>query len=342
MRLLTITSDGKTLDLETGIVIRHDANLRVAYIGITYSNPSEMEYQYKLDDAEHWTNTKDRSLEFSALSWGEHVLRVRAHKYNSTWSMPVEVQFSIIPPFYGTWWFRFFLLIILSSLVYGVVRFLLRRRYHKQLAIMEQEQLVLEERNRISTDLHDDLGAELSNIVILSRIARSKMKNKQDATEPVLKIDTAANDIINKMSGIIWSLNPSNDYLDNLMDYLRKYSQDFLELHNLEGEVVMSGAPRHRVVKGMLRRNVFLILKEALQNVYKHSGAGRVDIRILLEEGKMILSVVDNGGGFNREEKKGFGLGLNSMKRRATEVGGTLTIDSTKGKGTSVILNFPV
>jgi len=342
IHILQISGERKSFDPFQRFDISHNHNLKLDYTAITFELPNEVQFEYMLDDKTEWTKTTNRSIEFNALSTGNHTFRLRASKYNSPWSAPVDIVFAVLPPYWATWWFRLLMAVMAIALTYTLIRFFTKRKYRRQLVALQQEQALLRERNRISTDLHDDLGAELSNIVILSRIAKSKLKLKGGDEEPINKIDQAANDIINKMSGIIWSLNPANDRLDNLVDFVRKYALDFLELHSLEGDVHLIGTPGKSEVKGMVRRNAFLIVKEALHNVHKHSGASRVVVNMNIVEHQMKIEIQDNGRGFDMEKINSSGLGLISMKKRARDVGGLIEFSSEVGNGTKVELRFTV
>ncbi len=323
----------------TQITSRYKDNLKIDFTSFSFDLPELDEFQYLFDgEGQDWQTTRSRSVEFSSLNHGTHLFKLRARKYNSDWSEPIVCSIYIKPPYWATLWFISISVFVGAGLLYLIITYLVRRKIKRRLVVFEQEQALLKERNRISTDLHDDIGAELSNIVILSRIAGSKIKSHSDPGEYIAKIDHSANEVISKMNGIIWSLNPVNDNLLNLTDYIRKYTNDFLELNNLQGNVVINGVARKINVKALTRRNVFLIVKEALHNVVKHSGASQVDLVIDVQDTSFELSITDNGKGFNTDEEKRGGLGLGSMKKRAADMGAQFQIESAPAKGCSIHL----
>ena len=324
------------------VQIPYGENLKMDFTAIAFDMPDAVMFQYTFSsNGDSWTSTSNRSIEISSLDWGEHFFQIRAKKYDSDWSEPIVMRIYVLPPVWATWWFRVGLAVGLAGAVYGLFVFLARRKYKKKLRVLEQEQALLRERNRISTDLHDDIGAELSNIVILSRIARSRVNSNDNPSDYIAKIDISANDVISKMNGIIWSLNPSNDNLQNLVDYIRRYVQDFFELCDLSGKVVVTGEVDKSEVKALVRRNTFLIVKEALHNIRKHADATEVDVAMRIHSNFMLIEIEDNGKGFDENHTRPDGLGLGSMRRRAQDMGGNLDIKTSLNGGTKIILKIP-
>lgn len=336
-----VTGNG-TVQPKGEVRLAYGENLKIDFGAIAFDMPDAISYQYTFDQAQsNWTVTSNRSVEIGSLPWGKHVFYVRAKKYDSGWSEPAQCSIEVLPPIWATWWFRGAMAVALAGIVYILFAFLARRKYNRKLLKLEQEQALLKERNRISTDLHDDIGAELSNIVILSRIAGSQLNANKNPGEYIKKIDGAASEVISKMNGIIWSLNPSNDHLESLVDYIRRYVQDFLELNDLSGSVEVTGEIDKSEIKALVRRNTFLIVKEALHNVRKHAHASRVDVRIKVVHDLFRIEIEDNGVGFENLMGRPDGLGLNSMKKRANDLSGFLEIKSTKGTGTLIALKIP-
>ncbi|MFM9985261.1 MAG: sensor histidine kinase [Flavobacteriales bacterium] len=324
------------------IRIAFGENLKMDFTAIAFDMPEYVVFQYTFGlDKGGWTTTSNRSIEISSLDWGEQVFLIRARKYDSDWSEPVSLRIYVLPPLWATWWFRVILAVVLAGAVYLLFVSLARRKFKRRLRILEQEQALLKERNRISTDLHDDIGAELSNIVILSRIARSRIASNDNPSDYIRKIDVSASDVISKMNGIIWSLNPSNDNLQNLVDYVRRYVQDFLEISDISGKVIVSGEADKSEIKALVRRNTFLIVKEGLHNISKHARATETEVKISIFPDYLIIEIADNGVGFDLESSRPEGLGLGSMKKRTADMGGNLEIKSTSGRGTALILKIP-
>lgn len=326
----------EALELSSKIELDHDQSyFDINFTALSFDPADQVQFEYRLASDQAWVSTRSSSLEFPNFSPGDYELSLRAKKHNSSWSNPISLAFAVAPPFYATWWFRTLLVIALAGLGYLILRFFLKRKYERELAIVRQEQALAEERNRISADMHDDLGSELTNIVILSRIARSE--NGQ-GDESIQKIDTAASGVITKMNEIIWALNPAHDTLKSLSSYIQSYANNFLEFHDLNGRVVMPDQLPEKELKSAFRRNYFLIVKECLQNINKHAQAERVDLYAYYNLGILYLTIEDDGRGFDFENLGSGGNGLKNIKRRANSIGGKVEFSSTPGKGSVFVI----
>lgn len=224
---------------------------------------------------------------------------------------------------------------VVLLVAFGIVlfsRFSLRKELDKRNAI-------LEERRRISSDMHDDLGSSLSTIALLSQVMKQHAAGTQDRTE-VEKISNAAQQSLEKMSEIVWSLNPRNDTLENLIVYIRKYAVEYFENSPVACDVTITGTIPHMEISGEQRRNVFLTVKEALHNIIKHSGATQATVAFDFVDHTVSLSIHDNGVGMDVRSGNTFGNGLINMQRRMKEAGGEVCFENENG--TTVKLRMPV
>ena len=316
-------------------------HVSIDFTAICYGWSRELEFEYRLSNLDsNWVRTSARTVDFSSMPWGTNFFEIRARHPHSEWTQAQTIVLLIEAPFYASWWFRSLVFVLGLAAIYGIVQYVLKRRFNAQMEQMERDRILLTERNRISADLHDELGAEVSNIVILSRIAQAKVKNNDSPMASIDKIDRAANDMINKMNGIIWSLNPANDDLVSLVEYLKRYGHDYFDLHAYEGGMEVQGNVGKTIVKGIVRRNVFLIMKEALQNVHKHANATQVHVKLIIEHKRLTIEVKDNGRGFDPQNIGRGRLGLLSLKRRAKDILGEISITSEPEKGTTLIATF--
>ncbi len=319
--------------------------LHIEFESPVFHAADDIRFQYKLSGfSEEWTETENRFTEYSSLSPGTYIFQVQARRANSGWSKPVFMRFEIIAPFYGTLWFRLLVANSLIFVLYLVLRSIVAAKYRKRLAVYERERALEQERNRISRDMHDDLGADLTNIVILSRIARQTIPRQQQQDDVVDKIEMAANDVINKMNEIIWALNPSYDTLPNLVSYLHRYLKEYLETAHIEFKVNIPARIPNLHLQAGLRRNIFLVVKESVHNAVKHSQASLIEavIRLDWEKRELQIEIADNGIGFDVTERTGKGNGLLNMKKRMNEIMGSYFIESAPGKGTRVFINAPL
>ena len=209
-----------------------------------------------------------------------------------------------------------------------------RKELEKQMAVMAAHQ---EERERISADMHDELGSGMTTIRLMSEIAKNKMK--ENVPTEIEKISTSANDLLNKMNAIIWSMNSSNDTLDNLVSYIRAYSIEYFDGTSIHCKINTPKTILHTEISGDKRRNIFLCLKETLNNALKHSRATEIIINIEINE-KLVIMIHDNGIGIDPEKTRQFGNGLKNIERRMRNIGGAYFL--TPNNGTETRLELPL
>ncbi len=209
-----------------------------------------------------------------------------------------------------------------------------RKEMEKQVAVLAAKQ---DERNRISVDMHDELGSGVTAIRLMSEIVKSKMK---DETLPEIeKISNSANELLTKMNTIIWTMTSSNDTIENLVAYLRSYAVEFFENTAIDCHFTMPATLPQREISGEKRRNIFLSVKESLHNVVKHSQSTVVKINIEVGE-RLTIEIQDDGVGINLEKLRKFGNGLNNMKKRMASIDGEFTIENWRGTRTTFYLQL--
>ena len=209
-----------------------------------------------------------------------------------------------------------------------------RKELEKQMAILEAQQ---EERNRISADMHDELGSGVTAIRLMSEIVKTKMK--EHTLPEIDKISNSANDLITKMNTIIWTMTSSNDTVENLITYIRTYALDFFENTHVECEFRMPAPIPHMQLSGEKRRNIFLAVKEALNNILKHAKATKVIIDVQVAD-KLTISIQDDGVGVDFETIRRFGNGLKNMKSRLERINGHFSIINNGGALTQFEMNL--
>jgi signal transduction histidine kinase len=204
-----------------------------------------------------------------------------------------------------------------------------RKEMEKHVAVLAAKQ---DERNRISVDMHDELGSGVTAIRLMSEIVKSKMK---DTTFPEIeKISNSANELLNKMNTIIWTMTSSNDSVENLIAYIRSYAVEFFENTAIDCIFSMPASIPSREISGEKRRNIFLSVKEALNNVLKHSQCSVVRINVTVRD-RMTVEIQDDGIGIDLEKLRKFGNGLNNMKKRMASINGEFNIENHQGTRTT-------
>ena len=208
-----------------------------------------------------------------------------------------------------------------------------RRRLEKK--VDEIQAAIVEERRRISSELHDDLGTNLSAIALLSSVTNQDVyKEKTD------RISIIAQQSLDKINEIVWSLNPKNDNLDNLLAFIRKYAMEYFEPTNIRCTVKWPHEILNSVIKGEHRRNIFFIVKEAMHNIIKHAAATEVELIFAIEREVLSVVIKDNGKGFPKGELNRFGNGLKNMQNRMKSINGNFSIENHFG--TKITLSLPI
>jgi signal transduction histidine kinase len=210
-----------------------------------------------------------------------------------------------------------------------------RMQYQARIREMERQFAIEKERSRISKDMHDEVGASLTRISILSELAK-KQREPEKAQQLIDQISEISGGVVDEMSEIIWAMNPRNDTLDSFTSYIRQHASSYLESAEIEGVFNFPGEIESLHMSSELRRNLFLTVKEAFHNIVKHSGAGKVHMRLLAEKGNLTIVIEDDGVGFNMDQISGWGNGLTNMNKRIEELGGSFNIKSAVGSGTAI------
>lgn len=206
--------------------------------------------------------------------------------------------------------------------------------YEKEIAVYKAQQT---ERERISADMHDELGSGMTAIRLMSEIARNKMK--ENTPVEIEKISHSADEVLNKMNAIIWSMNSGNDTVDNLVSYIRAYALEYFEYTPIACRIYTPDEIAPREMTGEKRRNLFLCVKESLNNVLKHSKATEVNIYFDINT-DISIRIIDNGVGIDMEKIRQFGNGLKNIAKRMDSIGGTYLIENNGG--TITTLKVPV
>ncbi|MFM6923938.1 MAG: ATP-binding protein, partial [Ferruginibacter sp.] len=201
-----------------------------------------------------------------------------------------------------------------------------KKEFETQLAVMKAQQA---ERNRISADMHDDLGAGMTTIRLYSELAKSKLVN--NPIPEIEKISSSANELLGKMNAIIWSMSSSNDSLGNMIAYIRSYALEYFEDTGITCKIDIPEKLPNIEVIGEIRRNVFLVVKEALNNILKHAQATAVHIKLVRVEDGLTLYIQDNGKGIDLDKLRQFGNGLKNMKKRMSDIEVDFTIENNNG-----------
>ncbi|HPS62877.1 MAG TPA: triple tyrosine motif-containing protein, partial [Bacteroidales bacterium] len=287
---------------------------------------------------DRWTAPSNaNTFAFRSLPPGTYTLYARcADGYGNQGPSCLLLCVTIHPPFWKTAWFLVLVLftsvaatILMHNRIQGV-------RYRKRLAELERRNVIDRERLRISQDMHDEVGASLTQIAILSELVRKKRDDPAGMMKLIDRISGISSTVVDDMSEIIWAMNPRNDSLDSFASYLRQYASGYLSDAGLGADLRFPGDLPELLMTSEQRRDLFLVVKEALHNIVKHAGATRAGLTLEIRGERLSLLITDNGRGFDPAVASPSGNGRINMRRRVEALGGILILESVPGKGTTL------
>ena len=294
------------------------------------SNRPRFSYKIKGFQDEYLPAGDKNKIELNALSYGEYEIDIRyINEKGEFVEGMVGIDLEILPFWYQTWWFRMSVAIFALAIIILIARLIYISRLRKQRAVLEKQLAVQFERQRISSEMHDDIGAGLSGIRLLTEMTKGKVKGTAASSE-VEKIYESVGDISAKMKEVIWSLNTENDQLSSLISYIQRQARSWLENYPCQLSITIPEKIPDLEIGGEARRNIFLTVKEAVHNIIKHSGADKVTINIACDE-QLIITISDNGKGMDVEENSNIGNGLKNMKQRIHQLNGKILIKNHEG-----------
>jgi len=302
-----------------------------SFRALEYTNPDRNKYAYKLEGLDNdWVYTTGDKVRYSNLRPGDYTFLLKVSNNEGLWNeKPLQLKLTILPPFWGTWWFRTLALAVVCMLIYFASRYYVRQKIRAKMRELEKQEALNMERIRISKDVHDDLGSGLSKITLMAELAASRKNGSTKLDETIEDISQISRDLVGNMRDLVWVLNPENTTLDSLAARMREYCSDYFE--NMPQSLQLHfpvDIPPVRISREA-QRNIFLTVKEALNNCVKHSGAGVVKVHFYLKEHYLRISVADNGKGFNVLKATGAGNGLKNMRQRIDAIGGSFVIEQT-------------
>ncbi len=223
---------------------------------------------------------------------------------------------------------------MLAILIAGILFWL---HHYRTLRLLELERI----RTRIATDLHDDIGSGLSQIAVLAEVARAQARSgSHDLSAALMNIGSVSRELAESMNDIVWSVNPHRDHLSDLVQRMRRFSSDVLGGGSLDFHF-RSAVPEEPVLLAAdVRREVYLIFKEAVNNMRRHSACTRARIAVSVDHSHLNVEIEDNGKGLC--ERRGEGNGLRNMRERAQRIGARLEFVVRENGGIAVLLQIPI
>jgi two-component sensor histidine kinase len=327
-----IQDQAPVFNIEAPFVFERDQNTLTFHCSnLDYGQSFQTHYQYKLDNEVNWsTPTTNPTFVFHNLKPEDYRLAIRVGNGTDWNTQPLEINFTIKPYFYETTWFYLLILGMIAATGYAFYRYRINQ-------ILRVQTL----RERISQDLHDEVGATLSSINILNTIAQSKLKPTHEIWRYLDRITEDTQSLQTKLEEILWSLRRDRDNLPQLVVRIRRFASELFEAKGIDYEFLFDENFDNRPLSMETRQNIYLICKEAINNLLKYSACSKVSIKISIQNRQLNISIADNGRGF--DSNVAFeGNGLKNMRRRTEALGGKLIIESKINEGTTVRLQTKI
>jgi len=319
--------------------------LEIDYTALNFSAPDAVRFKYRLEGRDTaWTDARaERVANYSNLPHGHYFFHVAAGNEDGVWNETGGVlEITVLPQFWQTKTFRIAAVIFLLGILVAVVRFISTQKLRRELQLHKQQEALERERSRIARDLHDQLGANLTQVALLGEMADADKNSPAEIASHAKQISETARETTHSLDEIVWAINPSNDTLEGLANYACKYAQEYLALAGLRYRADLPTQLPPTPIPPEVRHNVFLAFKEAVNNVVKHAQASEVWIRLRLSPENFTLEIEDNGRGLGNQNSPQNRNGLRNMKKRMEDIRGEFSISGGANGGTIVRLKIPL
>jgi len=323
--------------------------LQIHFSALDFSAPKHaklaVHFRYKLEGYDkNWTDLGDAHVAyFSQLPPDNYVFHVEARNEDGFWNEAgATLAITVEPPFWRKPGFITISILIFLGALAGIIYLISTAKLKREVRALHQKELIERERARIARDLHDQLGANLTQVTLLGEMAQADKELPAEVEEHARQICETARETTHSLDEIVWAVNPANDTLEGLANYACKYAQDYFALADISYRAELPPDLPPAPILPEVRHNVFLAFKEAVNNVVKHARATEARVRLRLEAELFILSIEDNGKGLGDISAKQLRNGMKNMRKRLTEVHGEFEISPGPAGGTVVQLKVPI
>lgn len=328
---LKIDNTEHPVDYSKPLVLKRDQKvLSVDFAALNYRNDNRYAVRLEGFDKEWIDIGSNHQAYYTNLDPGSYTLRVKVANAFGGWNASMlEWDIHVRPAYYETWWFRIAIVAVIVMILYGLYRYRVRQLLHVQAV-----------RNRISADLHDEFGSTLSGISIMGTLARQGLSLRESSDQLVERMLEDVAQMSGSLDDIVWNISPKNDSLSNLMARLTRYASELFEARNIRYSFNFPDRADHIKLAMEDRRNLYLILKESVNNLVKYSGCTEAHIAMKILPRTLQVTICDNGSGFDADAKNDRN-GIKNMRERARQLKGSITIRSAPGKGTHITIDIP-
>lgn len=312
-------------------------SLQIDFAATSYGTQAPLHYQFRFNRDGRangnggWQDAGITStVHLVDLAPGDFTFEARTLTPSASPGEPASLRFSILEPFWRTVWFQ----LACVTAIAGAAWWIRVRRLGQQIALERV-------RNTIAMDLHDDIGAELSRISVIGEALKTRLRHRDDEVQRMLEdISTSSRQLITDMSDIVWSLDPGRDHVQDLASRLRAFGSDLLEMRGVDWTVNAPPEIIHHNLPPALRRQFYLVFREGIHNVAKHSGARRAGLRFWIQDGNLVGELIDDGCGISTAAEDG--RGIPSMRERVRQVGGQIEVTTPATGGTMIRIRVPL
>lgn len=337
LRFTRLMVGDRSPPLEQPLRFELGTRLQVTAHGFCFRMPEAVEYTFRDERDTSWTPSSSGTITLSDPGPGHHALLVRARLPDSPWSEPIALRYEVLRPWHMTWWFRSALVVALILMGMLLVRYLTRRRLRAHLLRLERENAQQEERRRIAADMHDDLGADISHLLLLTReSAGSATLSEQDRAN-IAAMERHADRMVRKIDEVIWSLDPQDDRLLPTLQFIQRQCEEFAESHRL-GFRTAPITDGDRPYPSTLRRELFLLVRELLTNIAKHTDARRLRFEARIDEEHFSITLEDDGKTLEPLHRPRNGHGRANIRQRLEKLAGEARTEPLSPQGTRTII----
>ncbi len=343
----SVTADGKVRETVAGKVVVPPGTFltEFTFTALSFVAPERNRFRCRLVGYEEEFRDVGtaRSAAYTRLRPGDYTLRVLAANSDGLWNETgATLAVTVAPFFWETTPFRVTAGAAALVILAGGVRWLSQRRLRLQVAELERDQAVNRERARIARNMHDDVGASLTQIGLLSELARRQLRDAAGTEARLNELGDLSREVVRNLDAMVWTVDPEHDTVAGLVEFIAGHAQEYVGPAGVLCRLDLPPQLPDRPVPAPTRHHVLMLIKEALNNALKHSGATEVTFRAAVSEGGLRLELEDNGRGFDPATAGRFNDGLGNMRDRARLAGGRCTITSTPGTGTKITVELPL
>jgi signal transduction histidine kinase len=324
---------------------RGDVEFR--YTALNFQVPGNTRFKHKLEpvDGDWVDDGTRRTAHYYNVAPGDYRFRVIACNKDGVWNeQGASLRIVLRPHYWQTWWARAAASLLILGAASGIARYVTRRRMQRQLELLEQRHAIEKERGRIAKDIHDDLGSSLTRIMMLGERAEEGLEKRDGVELQLRKIVTTARHTVQALDEIVWAVNPENDSLEGLVQYIGHYADELFQESPIRCRLELPTELPACNLSAEVRHDLFLVVKEAFNNILKHSNASQVHVKLTTQTGSLEILIEDDGCGFDfaAASSNGNGNGLRNMRKRVEAIHAQLDFVSLAGKGTRIKVTAPL